>query len=500
MLYDALTDLTPVSGGWTDDKKYRAAGPDGSQYFLRIASPERGPRLERAFRAQTAACDLGLPVARPVECGPCGQGFYTLEAWINGADPQEILPNLPKPEVYAHGLEAGRILKKLHSVPAPGDRPDWGALYNAKLDRRIAEYRACGLQYDKDTPLLAGIEENRSLLFGRPQVLQHGDYHPGNFLFAGRQLTVIDFDRTGWGDPWEEFGKIFWCVRADPVLACGMVDGYFGGEIPAEFWRLLQLYVCSWAVGSLAWAIPYGADEIRVMREATEQVLDWYTGGPVPGWYTERWKKGEGYMSAETKQAIKDQVSGWMTETPLETDLVLLRPFRPEDQADYIELVSQPELQRLAGISYTDEAEKEADFRDHLADDHPPVHFAVVWKQTGKVVGSFSFGIYPFVVTDPKLSKLRGVSLSCMLRQEFQRRGIMTGVFRAFLDLCLVRHDLDFVNAGYFDFNEASRRLQEACGFHDWMDHKFRFQGRDITTREMLLFREDYYCGSPGEL
>lgn len=503
MLYDKLTRVAPVAGGWTADKKFRAAGPDGTEYFLRIAAPDRAERLERAFRMQLQAWDLGIPMARPVECGPCPEGFYALETWLGGVDAREILPDLSDPERYAQGLAAGRILKKLHSIPAPADRPGWADLYNAKIGRRLSEYLACPLKYGHDEPFLAALAENRQLLEGRPQCFLHGDFHVGNFMFVGPQLNVIDFDRCGYGDPWSEFKKITWCAAAAPALACGIVDGYFDGEIPEEFWRLLALYLCCGTLGNLPWAIPYGEAEVAVMRKQAEQVLDWYDGmrTAVPSWYTEKWKKGEGYMTDARVRAILAEVSGWLTETPIETDRILLRPFRALDRADFLEYVSQPELQRLAGMSYDSEAEKEQDFLGLLpSEDHPPTCFAVEWKPTGKVIGNLSIGIYPFVITDPVLSQLRGVSLSCVLHEGYQRRGIMTEVFPAFLDLCLGRHGLDFVNAGYFEFNEGSRRLQEKCGFRHWTDGRFSFRGEEITTKEMLLLREDWNRRIPHEL
>ena len=498
MRYETITTRTPVTGGWTPDRKYRAETADGGVYFLRVAAPERAERLARAFRAQGRAFDLGLPVAQPLECGPCPEGFYTLEAWIEGPDARELLPLLPEPEQYAQGLEAGRVLKKLHSIPAPDSAVTPGAELRAKIERNLQKYRDCPLKYETDVPFFAGIEAALPLLTDRPRSFRHGDYHVGNFRFAGRQLTVIDFDRCDFGDPWEEFNRIGWCVTAAPPLACGMVDGYFEGEpVPEEFWALMKLYLFSGQLGSLAWAIPYGEGEIRVMRAQARRLLDWYReDGTIPGWYTEKWKKGEGFMTDETVKAILAQVSGWLTETPIQTERILLRPFREADLPDFLEYVSQESIQRSAGMYYDNEAQKREDFESCLpTQEHPPVRFAIEWRETGKVIGSFSLGIYPFVVTDPVLSRLRGVSLSCVLHEGYQRRGIMTEIFRAFLELALGRHDLDFVNAGYFAFNEASRRLQEKCGFRYWMDHVFPFRGREILTKEMLLTREEYRQG-----
>ena len=100
---------------------------------------------------------------------------------------------------------------------------------------------------------------------------------------------VIDFDKDDFGDPWEEFNRIVWCAQASPAFASGMVDGYFGGDVPLDFWRLLALYICSNTIGSLPWAVTYSEEEVAVMREQASQVLEWYDDMQqiVPNWYRE---------------------------------------------------------------------------------------------------------------------------------------------------------------------------------------------------------------------
>jgi len=103
---------------------------------------------------------------------------------------------------------------------------------------------------------------------------------------AGK-LVIIDFDRDDFGDPWEEFNRIVWCAQTAPAFASGMVDGYFDGDVPVAFWKLLALYISSNTLSSLPWAIPFGEGEIRVMQEQAAQVMQWYDGmkTAVPKWY-----------------------------------------------------------------------------------------------------------------------------------------------------------------------------------------------------------------------
>lgn len=286
MLFDNIISRAPVSGGWTPDRKYRAETADGGVYFLRIAPPERRERMERVFRFQRLFADPELPIPRPLECGVCPEGFYLLETWIEGEAARSAVSKRTEQALYADGLAAGRLLKRIHGVPAPAGLPDWAERFAAKIDRKVAEYLACPLKYEHDEGLLAGLAGARKLLAGRPQCFQHGDFHVGNFLYEQGRLAVIDFDRCGFGDPWEDFKKIIWTAEAAPALARGQVDGYFDGCVPDLFWRVLFLYICEGQIGSLPWAIPYGEAEVQVMREQTERVLNWYADGIVPSWYS----------------------------------------------------------------------------------------------------------------------------------------------------------------------------------------------------------------------
>ena len=101
------------------------------------------------------------------------------------------------------------------------------------------------------------------------------------------ELVIIDFDRCDFGDPWEEFNRIVWCAQASPRFASGMVDGYFDGGVPREFWQLLALYISSNALSSIPWAIPFGEGEIRTMIRQTEEIMGWYDRmqAVVPSWY-----------------------------------------------------------------------------------------------------------------------------------------------------------------------------------------------------------------------
>ena len=232
---------------------------------------------------------LGIPMCLPVEFGICEEGAYSIQSWIDGEDAESLIMSMNADAQYRFGWNAGRILAKIHTVPAPADALDWESRFNAKIDRKIAMYESCELKYEHGgEAFLDYLAQNRHLLSGRPQSYQHGDYHIGNMMIdRNGVLTIIDFDRDDFGDPWEEFNRIVWCAQAAPAFASGMVDGYFDGKVPIEFWKLLALYICSNTLSSLPWAIPFGEGEIQVMRKQAAQVYEWYNGmtNVVPTWY-----------------------------------------------------------------------------------------------------------------------------------------------------------------------------------------------------------------------
>lgn len=277
----------PIHKGWSVDIKYCMTDSGGKRYLLRFTPKEKSGPRENMFRMQQKAAALGIPMCEPVAFGRCEQGVYSIQTWIDGEDAEQVVPRLPEGEQYAYGLDAGRILQKIHSIPAPKDQPDWEPRFNKKMDRKIQIYRECPIHFEGAENIIAYIEENRHLLAGRPQSYQHGDYHIGNMMIEKGKLVIIDFDRYDFGDPWEEFNRIVWCAQAAPWFASGMVDGYFNGNVPVEFWRLLALYISSNMLSSVPWAIPFGDKEIKTMLNQAKDVLGWYDNmrNPVPAWY-----------------------------------------------------------------------------------------------------------------------------------------------------------------------------------------------------------------------
>lgn len=286
-LYNTFSKIEPVNKGWSEDKKYCVTKADGKKYLLRISPAERYEKRKALFEMLVSVAELGIPMCTPIEFGACEDGVYMLLSWIDGEDAETALPLLTETEQYVLGLKSGEILRKIHTIPAPETQEDWAMRFNRKTNNKIQKYHECGLYFKGDDKIIEYIEKNRHLLENRPQSFQHGDYHIGNMMLEKDELQIIDFDRYDFGDPWEEFNRIVWCAAVSPYFATGQLRGYFGGEPPLEFFKLLAFYIASNTLSSIYWAIPFGQSEIDTMLKQSQDVLAWFDSmqNPMPMWY-----------------------------------------------------------------------------------------------------------------------------------------------------------------------------------------------------------------------
>lgn len=288
--FATFVKIEPINKGWSSDKKYYIETDKQNKLILRIADLSEYDKKKTEYEMMKRLAESGLPISQPIDFGICnnGKSVYSLLKWCDGEDAEKILPKLTETEQYVLGLKSGQILRNIHTIPAPNDQEEWGPHFNRKTDNKMKNYQDCDIKIDDDDKIIAYIEENRHLLDDRPQCFQHGDYHVGNMVISpDGELSIIDFNRNDYGDPWEEFNRIVWSAAVSPHFATGQINGYFNGRPPLEFFKLLTLYISSNTLSAIYWAIPFGDKERSIMKDQAKDVLNWFDGmkNPVPNWY-----------------------------------------------------------------------------------------------------------------------------------------------------------------------------------------------------------------------
>lgn len=284
--------VKPVDKGWSKDRKFYVESEDGRRLLLRLTERQQHAVKQREFAAMQRFWQLGIRMSEPLQFGLCGGGqyVYSLLSWLDGQAADEVIPTYSTSQQYRFGVQAGRILSQIHTVPAPSGQPEWEQRMRREFQVRLDGYRSCGIKVECDQLALRYLSDNLSLLRGRPQVLQHGDYHLGNMIVGEDGcLGIIDFNRWDYGDPYEEFHKMVLFSRECSVpFAIGQLEGYFQGEVPDLFFRLLAFYTAAVALNSVVWAISFGQAEVEGMIKRVEMILRDYAGFTthIPSWFS----------------------------------------------------------------------------------------------------------------------------------------------------------------------------------------------------------------------
>ena len=124
-VYQSIISKTLIDKGWSGDQKYCVTTADGNEYLLRVSAIDRLERKRREYEKMSEVALLGIPMCLPVEFGICEDGAYSIQSWIDGNDAEGSIMSMDSAAQYRYGLDAGRILAKIHTIPAPSDAPSW---------------------------------------------------------------------------------------------------------------------------------------------------------------------------------------------------------------------------------------------------------------------------------------------------------------------------------------------------------------------------------------
>jgi RimJ/RimL family protein N-acetyltransferase len=169
----------------------------------------------------------------------------------------------------------------------------------------------------------------------------------------------------------------------------------------------------------------------------------------------------------------------------METDRILLRPWRESDAGALLKYASDPEVGPRAGWPpHKSEEESLEIIRKVFMNERT---WAIELKETGEPIGCIGY----FVYGESNISiGENDAETGYWVARPYWNRGICTEALRLVLDHCSREKGFDTVWSDFFVDNPASGRVMEKCGFEDTGEINYCSQlqmGSDRPVKVMKL-------------
>ena len=171
-----------------------------------------------------------------------------------------------------------------------------------------------------------------------------------------------------------------------------------------------------------------------------------------------------------------------VTSWDLETNRLILRPWKESDLADFYEYASVEGVGEMAGWPHHKSLEESRRILQMFIWENKTL--AIVLRKTGKVIGSL--GIERVEERDSTPAVWKGRELGYVLSREYWGRGLMPEAVSAVIDYCFRVLGYDYLDCAHFAGNHQSRRVIEKCGFEYVGETKT--ETRYGTVEDTLLY------------
>ena len=167
----------------------------------------------------------------------------------------------------------------------------------------------------------------------------------------------------------------------------------------------------------------------------------------------------------------------------IETERLVLRPFKWDDLDDFFAYASVEGVGEMAGWPHHENKDKSKEILTRFIDEDKT--FALVLKETGRVVGSLGVEFYGAEDKLTEFDGYKGREIGYVLAKDQWGKGLMAEAVSAVINHLFDEKGLDFLTCGYYDFNNQSKRVQEKCGFKPY--RKLNMETRMGTTEPGVL-------------
>ncbi len=141
----------------------------------------------------------------------------------------------------------------------------------------------------------------------------------------------------------------------------------------------------------------------------------------------------------------------------LETERLILRPWRPEDIDDFFEYARDPEVGPNAGWPPHKDKGMSLNILQSFMEKQEV--WAIEFKHNNKAVGSVG------AHADEKRRGVNGRMIGYVLARKYWGMGLMTEAVNEMIRYLFEEEKYDIVSCYHYPFNTRSKRVIEKCGF-----------------------------------
>lgn len=167
----------------------------------------------------------------------------------------------------------------------------------------------------------------------------------------------------------------------------------------------------------------------------------------------------------------------------IETNRLILRPFKPSDLEDFFEYASVEGVGEMAGWHHHENKQESQEILNLFIEEDKT--FAICLKSSGKVIGSLGVEKYGLEEKLTEFNGYLGREIGYVLSKDYWGNGLMPEAVSAVINYLFNEIGLDFLVCGYFLFNGQSKRVQEKCGFKPY--RKVELETRMGTKEQTIL-------------
>ena len=167
----------------------------------------------------------------------------------------------------------------------------------------------------------------------------------------------------------------------------------------------------------------------------------------------------------------------------IETQRLILRPFKQSDLDDFYEYASVDGVGEMAGWKHHEGKDESQSILDLFINEDKT--FAIVLKENNKVIGSLGVEEYGMEEALSEFYEYQGREIGYVLSKDYWGKGLMPEAVKAAIDYLFNVQKLDFLTCGYYEFNSQSKKVQEKCGFKPY--RKLMMETRLGTEEQGIL-------------